>query len=130
MKLSTAMMMGSATVKMEAGNWNSCAIGAALNAMGVPQGNDESGIDRVIDAAFDPLWPWLRSKDPRQSQLAHITLLFDKSVCTGKMTFEQLVDYVRSIEPECGECNRFQCSCRPQEIVEQTAALAFTKRRM
>jgi hypothetical protein len=27
------------------------------------------------------------------------------------MTFEQLVDYVRSVEPSCGECNRFECTC-------------------
>ena len=39
---------------------------------------------------------------------------FDHMVCKGEMTFEELVDWVKSIEPECGECNEYQCICVKQ----------------
>ena len=32
------------------------------------------------------------------------------------MTLEQLVDYVRSIEPDC-DCNRFHCDCKAKQEV-------------
>jgi hypothetical protein len=39
-------------------------------------------------------WPWFTPEHNR-----HISVKFSK-VCNGKMSMEQLVDYVRSIEPE------------------------------
>ena len=41
------------------------------------------------------------------------------AVMKGKITFEQFVDHVRSIEPECGECNSFVCTCVKAEAVPE-----------
>lgn len=116
MKLSTAMMLGSTTCKMLPGNMNSCAFGAALNALGVPQ--EEPSYMR-----YTPLrkhWPWLTEDESRLSEPAkEIYGRFDFNVCQGLMTLEQLVDYVRSIEPACGECNSFSCTCVTSETAEE-----------
>lgn len=111
MKLSEAMMLGSATCKMVAGDWNSCALGAAANAIGIPQSKVLFGVGR--GHAIRAAWPWLETRQPSELlSISEIVFRFDNEVCEGKMTFEQLVDYVRSIEPECGECNRFECTCK------------------
>ena len=44
MKLSEAIMLGSSTCKMERGNWNTCALGAAANAIGIERTEDPSGL--------------------------------------------------------------------------------------
>lgn len=41
-----------------------------------------------------------------------LKVMFDKT-----MTIEQLADWVRSVEPECRECNQFQCTCTPKAMV-------------
>jgi hypothetical protein len=123
MRLSEAMMLGSTTCKMIPNDWNSCALGAAGNAVGIPQANKKVlgqsqicpdgnlRIGKIGDA-----FPWLL--DNYHAFMGVIYHLFDRDVCEGKMTFEQLIDYVRSIEPECGECCKFECSC-----VKQAAAI-------
>ena len=126
MKLSEAMMLGSTTCKMIRGDWNSCALGCAGNAIGIPQAtirssglylidDDRTSRSTLIKFAF----PWImdRSKDGYSHEMA-IWERFDFDVIEGKMTLEQLVDYVRSIEPECGECNEYQCTCIKQPIME------------
>lgn len=100
MHLSTAMMLGSTTCKMEAGNWNSCGIGCAGNAIGIP--NTENPDDRLVPL-FNA-WPWL-------SDEWFVWVIFDTKVCAGKMTFDAYVDWVKSIEPSCGDCNEFVCKC-------------------
>ena len=124
MKLSEAMMLGAATCRMEAGNWNSCAIGAAGNAMGVPQGKLLRGNDRC--RGLSAAWPWLwRAKNEFAFCWESVASRFDGAVCTGKMTLEELADYVRTIEPDCGECNRFECTCTPAVAeVSQLAEVA------
>jgi hypothetical protein len=115
MKLSEAMMLGSTLVKMRAGDWNNCALGVAAQAAGISAQGRSGPIYRK--------WPWLEIR-VEASEFFHASHIlcpilwiteiwarFDKLVVCGEMTFEQLVDYVRSIEPECGECNRFQCTC-------------------
>ena len=37
MRLSTAMMLGSTTCKMVPADWNSCGLGCAANAVGIPE---------------------------------------------------------------------------------------------
>jgi hypothetical protein len=137
MKLSEAIMLGAATCKMESANINYCAYGAALNAAGIAQCNlqDNWGIRYI--AAVD-LWPWIAANDPKrrvQQNLVPFNDLgnsiwqkFDYEVCGDKMTLEQLVDYVRSIEPNCGDCNRFECTCTAiiHSEVEQHAEVAST----
>jgi hypothetical protein len=108
MRLSEAMMLGAATCKMEAYDIDTCALGSALNAVGVPQRSWDP-----LDSIFryrqvESRWPWVYSSPVGLTQIVD---LFDRKVCSGEMTFEQLVDYVRSIEPDCGNCNRFDCTC-------------------
>jgi hypothetical protein len=126
MKLSEAMMLGSVTCKMESANFDSCALGAAANAVGLPEAELCISGCRLIP--IKEYWPWLRelsrgkeghsddyvSMHGGESDWAQqIFYRFDRSVVWGRsMTLEELVDYVRSIEPECGECNRFYCSCK------------------
>lgn len=38
-------------------------------------------------------------------------------VCAGRATFESLVDWVRSIEPDC-DCNRYNCDCSAKDVLE------------
>lgn len=124
MKLSEAIMLGSVTCKMEPGNMNSCAFGAALNAVGVPQ-------ESWAAMRYTPLvkmWPWLRLHGGtiQLSDLGEtIYRKFDLEVCTGSMTLEQLVDYVRSIEPDCGECNQFACTCTKPAAPEVCEVIAY-----
>ena len=92
MKLSDAMMLGSVTCRMEPGNWNSCALGAAANAVGIPRVGREALIREE--------WPWLTEEyTPNWSLEAEIAWRFDRVVCKGWMTLEQLIDWVRENEP-------------------------------
>lgn len=131
MKLSEAIMLGSTTCKMIPEDINSCALGVACNALGIPVHERASvtmdpctGLGRFASLVIKPgfnryhavsrLWPWLNefpglAAKPNYGQ--KITRLFDTDVCLGRMTLEQLADYVRSVEPECGECNQFMCTC-------------------
>jgi hypothetical protein len=99
---------------------DSCALGAAANACGIERFD---GTYKRIDAIIKD-WPWLGFKSGHNryfsKYLNDIVTKFDYQVCEGKMTLEQLVDYVRYIEPECGECNEFECKCvnQPQEVEE------------
>lgn len=116
MKLSEAMMLGAATMKMERFRIESCAIGAAANALSLVA---YDGTFARLHAIFYT-WPWLAGPMLRgcrfpSQECTRIIRTFDNDVCDGSMTFEQLVDYVRSIEPACGECNRFECTCAPKE---------------
>jgi len=109
MKLSIAMMLGSATCKMVAGDLNTCAIGAAANAVGssAMSGNyDYSRLEAVLS-----WWPWLGPTGYIGEHFSDIAVRFDVDVCDGRMTLEQLADYVRSIEPSCESCCSFDCTC-------------------
>lgn len=116
MRLSDAMMLGSVTCRMERYNWNSCAIGCAGNAIGIPNwGNVGQGRQNLLLQ----VWPWLLqpchcamcvavTMNRENAQLVgwvetycgHITSAFDFDVCQGGMSFEALVDWVRSVEPQ------------------------------
>lgn len=99
MRLSEAINLGSTTVKMEPANISCCALGAACNAVGI---SDDA--DRY--SAMRARWPWLNSggyvtADGYSCRAATaIYTRFDENVCGGEMTLEQLIDYVRSIEPD------------------------------
>lgn len=117
MKLSTAMMLGSTTCKMKWGNIQTCAIGAALNALGEPT---KHRYERAIE-----LWPWLDAPSPHDTDhLMDIYTRFDTQVCRGRMTLEQLADYIKSVEPDCGDCNRFICTCAAAEAIEEAVLVA------
>lgn len=104
MRLSDAIMLGSTTCKMVPCDIDFCAIGAALNALGIP---------KSLDLCLAPvrhrgniamrIWPWLsKPSHPSVHTWSYFNLIafrFDNQVCNGLMTLEQLVDYVRSVEP-------------------------------
>lgn len=100
MRLSTAMMLGASTCKMIPGDINSCALGAALNAVGAARVDGIFDMSRVVESKR--LWPWLTEICPCCSFAygSHIAITFNTKVCKGEMTFEQLVDWVRSVEPD------------------------------
>lgn len=115
MRLSEAIMLGSATCRLVSGDIDSCAIGCALNAEGVARG----GRERYHAASRN--WPWIGTIIDGGSgrfyipeAMGNITRRFDNFVCEGTMTLEQLADYVRSIEPDC-DCNRFNCDCKSKQ---------------
>lgn len=113
MKLSEAMMLGSTTCKMIPGDINSCALGCAGNAIGIK--NFDRGQAGRLDLIIRR-WPWLEEGDWRGHFYQKIYQLFDSRVCFGSMTLEKLADYVRSIEPDCGECNQFECTCKKESV--------------
>ncbi len=143
MKLSEAIMLGAATVKMVPFDINSCALGAACNAVGMERHKycdikivelADGGLPTVSlcpgfnrNVAVVERWPWLQGnvrlrlyvefatrlarRDANLNNADAVTALFDGPVCRGEMTLEQLVDLVAAVEPECGECCRFDCAC-------------------
>jgi hypothetical protein len=131
-KLSEAMMLGSTTCKMVPGDWNTCALGAAANAVGIAK---QMIIHRDLitgtvfltnrASAIWARWPWLATHPSLRGNVGIgliVASKFDNSVCRGLMTFEQLVDWIRSIEPDCGECNMYQCACQKTEVTESISS--------
>jgi len=128
MKLSDAMVLGTTTCKMKAGDINSCAIGAACNAVGMKEQGDWRGVDGFSRYRESRLvWPWLNSPSPSRygDAMRNIYLLFDLEVCEGTMTFEELIQYVRSVEPSCGDCNEFECSCKTEALATMSELAAY-----
>jgi hypothetical protein len=134
MKASEAVLLG-ALVTPDPQPWNIkyCALGMMANAMNMPSGEGR----RV---ALGKMWPWLTEADNpwfRQhnrelvDMLKHlppavamgerivaaacpwswIATVFNREVFPGHMTLEELAEYIRKMEPECGECNSFDCHC-------------------
>lgn len=101
MKLSDAMVLGDSLRDRQWSIWLSankscgCAIGGAILAIG--KGDEFLASYLSLILSNEPIfryWPWLEYEGLNQ-----ISARFRK-VCRGEMTFEQLVDYVRSIEPD------------------------------
>lgn len=118
MRLSEAIILGSATCKLEPRNIDSCALGSALNAMGIPPQAVPADVPVYRYLELRRLWPWLSEEGgleaPLTSTAWKIFRLFDCDVCDGTMTLDQLADYVCSIEPDC-DCCRFECDCKEKE---------------
>lgn len=105
MKLSDAVTLGSSIVKLKPHSWNFCAIGAAVQAEGMMTASAKE--KDIIGAALG-YWPWLESND--NAMLEEIANLFDTKVCNGRMTLDQLIEYIAQIEPPC-ECGVRDCGC-------------------
>lgn len=115
MRLSTAMMLGdvlrerdgSLYLTVSGGRACGCAIGGAYLAIG------RTRVDHQTMSEF----PWLMDIGPDGQNCwtaqigCGVSGISFNSVMRGDFTFEQLVDYVRSVEPSCGDCNKFDCSC-------------------
>jgi hypothetical protein len=113
-RLSSAMILGSTMVRLKPSSWHSCALGAAGKAVGILPNPDAPG--KVVEAILDQ-WPWLEANN--EQPMIEITTLFDQRVCRGDMTFDQLVEYVRQIEPPC-PCGVRDCVCSRVEGLLET----------
>jgi len=102
-----------------------CAIGGATLAMG-----------RTGNSDHNKLWPWLYQPRGNSGTYADVIgMMFTKIVEArqwrnitspgwlppGIETFEDIVQYARSVEPECGECCQFQCVCQSAAITSTQA---------
>lgn len=120
MKLSEAMMLGDSLRTRDAslflsemsGVCRGCAIGGALLSVGVTCADKNKGVDKNKGYLeyFQTLWPWI------SAPIYHSINALFVSVLNDTITFEQLVDCVVSVEPSCGECNCFTCTCKSAEI--------------
>jgi len=132
MKLSDAAVLGSCTTEMAGHDWDNCFLGAAANAIGLPRISTTiiDGIHTVdVQARIDAIleyWPWLNEHEGRR--LTDITSMYD----SGRYTFEEMVEYVRSVEPPCA-CAVRDCCCDrsaylfgqfPESDVEQANAMS------
>lgn len=123
MKLSEAIILGdslrerrwsSFLFRRPDGTFCGCAIGGAALACG-----------QTEMYGYRKLFPWLLEKSGRGGmKWADAIGTGDGGdhpdfslVVEGRYSIEQLADYVRSIEPDCGECNQFECSC-PKAVPE------------
>ena len=96
-----------------AGQHCGCLLGGAILAegLGVSMGDNRM--------RAESRWPWLRdnSIEPvwfiinNGNKYEYIVTIGFFQVCSGKLTFEQLIQWIRSVEPKCAECCRFDCSC-------------------
>ena len=120
MKLSEAMMLRDLLRKRDAGvtlNYHTskercgCAIGAGILAVG-----------GVFGYEYHTLFPWLDETFVDVTRKAAVgnywgaisRRFFD--VMRGEITYEQLCDWVKTVEPSCGDCNRFDCTCKPAAL--------------
>lgn len=116
MKLSDAAVLGDSLRKRDPGVYITkthnghcgCAIGGAILAIG---GNN------VED--YPTLFPWLLDRPSKRYWNSYANIISTKfyEVMYGTVTFEALIAYIKSVEPGCGTCNRFKCSCKPAEVL-------------
>jgi len=108
MRLSDAIATGRVLVpQLEQGEMRGCALGMALLAVGRNAAEIHLlGYEYVVET-----WPWLKSAPAHCSSCeywnttmhgaAKVWLPFDTHVMSDKtMTLDQLIDWVRSIEPQ------------------------------
>ena len=120
MKLSEAMSLGCTMSSTREANWQNCALGIAANAVGLD--GCHSGVRLLI---IGDEWPWLVKNHCYHA--TKIMTAFDTQVLAGTMTMEELIAYVRSVEPQC-DCNTFGCCCAriahlvPENISDEATA--------
>jgi hypothetical protein len=118
MKLTDAAELGRTITTMCVGDWMGCYIGAAANAVGIVPVIKLSAInfsypnDRI--EAVKDYWPWLAPN--MGERLCEIVALYDHG-----MSFDKLNAYVKTIEPQCGCCNSFDCCCTRAEVAFEEA---------
>lgn len=125
MKLSDAAVMGSMITEMCRGSWSGCFLAAAARAVGISDWETDKKTSRLV-RDIRKYWPWLtelyEEVNPFRDHLGFIIDSYDR-LDSSAMNFEQLVVHVRSIEPDCGTCNRFRCTCVGLRIEEVPAAV-------
>ena len=108
MRLSDAIALGRTLVKPMAGkplskdNDYGCTIGMALRAVGraynCSQSDEQNWNWWPVYQQFLEEWPWTLSHPV--INMSDIFRRFDREVMQGTMTLDQLIDWVRSVEPE------------------------------
>jgi hypothetical protein len=131
-KLSTMMMLGAGMIenfnpdtylRNDAGKWCGCAIGMACLAAG-----EESASHR------HNIFPWLNT-NPEGSSVNYDTVISQKfrDVCyqaqneSRAPSLDGLADWIRSVEPECGECNMHNCICAEMKVMEEMGVAEETE---
>jgi hypothetical protein len=138
MKLSDAILLGATITEHQfAYDINSCALGMAANALGMPkqQGSISPNPGRLT--RLGTTFPWLLELRGEGKAWGNwIANTFNDRVATEfpypyircmlpnqRMTLEELVEEIRKAEPECGECNCFECRCDKNEKAEAPVEL-------
>ena len=124
MRLSQAILLGDSLRERDPYAWLreedggsivGCALGGATLAVG---GTLEDFQDKDTITWLQQYWPWLGGRERRTISGMFVEVFYQKR------TLESLVDYVRSIEPECGSCCQFECTCvqpqKAEEVVKET----------
>lgn len=136
MRLSEAILLGDTLRRRDAwvflqllsdGTYCGCAIGGALLAVGDTR---EASSESFEIEPYIQCWPWLAEMCPEgNSWVSKVGCNWAHgfaAVCAGRLTIEQLADWVRSVEPACGVCCRFGCSgCAEPAIAPLTQGVAL-----
>ncbi len=99
MKLSEAMMLGYTMGReLNNGSWDTCLIGISCHAV-------SNSYYTTLGEAYDR-WPWIGISvpHPQNTEFLFPPYLILTELCgeviAGRTTIEQVVDWVRSVEPE------------------------------
>ena len=122
MKLSSAIVLGIQTLDLSGSDFNCDILGVAANAVGIPRAVWTKESIKARNESILDHWPWLakqipvEGKDYYQTRFVELSGHFDGE----DGTLGDLLNHVRSIEPECGECNDYDCTCaRVEEFIRQ-----------
>ena len=109
MRLSDAIGLGRTIVKAKShtvltkDNSQGCAVGMALVAVGKKYNCDNDWDVNPLYKQFDDEWPWTKNRITMDGDcIIFVVALFrqfDNKVMTGHWTLDQLIDWVRSVEP-------------------------------
>lgn len=102
MRLSEAMMLGGIANTIDCDCWDGCLLGVSVKALGANQNK--------FNREAQTRWPWIEDKFAEPKIMAdwygdgHETASVILSnlavmVVAGRVTLEQVVDWVRSVEP-------------------------------
>jgi hypothetical protein len=128
-KLSSAIISGMQTLRLTPANPDCDIFGTALRVVEpTPSWPADSATARY--EAILGYWPWLErnipvpGEDHYRSLMMEIEYRFDQQVCRGYTSLSDLLNYIRSLEPACGECCSFGCICGEvaplfRELVQQ-----------
>src|ERR1700757_2925755 len=100
MKLSDAMMLGLSITELKSHDIDCCALGSAANAMGIRKDSelDFWNFEDSRRNLIAKMWPWLECAELIYGNYgSRIAVTCNEQVYEDEsMTFEELVDYVRS----------------------------------
>lgn len=122
MHMSDAVIMGHSLKRSDpntflykdGGRFCGCALGGALLAVSDQATWVElTQPDLAFAVPFQAKFPWFDwTYEPDISEMY-------RHVAGGTVTIEQLADCIRQIEPACGECNQFECTCTCTSVTDE-----------